>query len=131
VKFQKLNKLVQDLFLEWLPFEHQTFSNRYIDPLDLKYLKSFQQGIETQHGKGELLEQLKTNISTLEKIAAEMFRRISCQVKGTSMDIAVNPYTISLSSKVDTTSDMALMPDENIRMDVATMWFYEEQLVNA
>ena len=40
-KFGKLNKAVQDLFIDWLPYEKAIFENRYIDPLDLNYLKSF------------------------------------------------------------------------------------------
>ena len=37
-KFGELHKIMQDLFLEWLPYENKIFSNRYIDPFDLKVL---------------------------------------------------------------------------------------------
>jgi flavin-dependent dehydrogenase len=129
VLFQKLNKAVQDLFLEWLPYEQAVFENKYIDPLDLNYLRSFQQGIEMQYNKEELFAKLKTNISILEKIAAEMFRRISNQAKGTDLNMAVNPYTISLSKEVEQSGSSALLPDDAIRNDIATMWFYDKEIV--
>ncbi|MBY0424217.1 MAG: hypothetical protein K2Q22_01150, partial [Cytophagales bacterium] len=128
IRFQKLNKAMQDLFLEWLPNENESFSNRYIDPFDLSYLRTFQQGITDQHPPRQLVEKIKANVEILEKIAAEVFRHISNQVHGTSMDIRVNPYTISLSKPVDTTSDMALDVDFAIREDVDTMWFYNKEL---
>lgn len=128
-KFSDLNKRVQDLFLEWLPFENAIYSDRYIDPLDLNYLKSFQQGLETKHEPKELIEKVGENIAILEKVAAEMFRMISSQVKGTSENINVNPYTISLTEVVDTESTKALVVDENIKEQVSKMWFYKKELI--
>ena len=63
----------------------------------------------------------------IELIAAEMFRHISHQVKGTPLDLKVNPYTISLTETVDTTSDMALSVDASIKKDVNVMWFYDKK----
>jgi hypothetical protein len=128
-KFSDLNKRVQDLFLEWLPFENAIYSDRYIDPLDLNYLKSFQQGLETKHEPKELIEKIAENIEILEKVAAEMFRMISSQVKGTSENIKVDPYTISLSEVVDTESNKALVVDQNIKEQVSKMWFYKKELI--
>jgi hypothetical protein len=127
-KFGDLNKRVQDLFLEWLPFENAVYSDKYIDPLDLDYLKSFQQGLETLHEPKELLKKVAANISILENVAAEMFRLISAQVKGTPENMNVNPYTISLSEKADIDSDKALAVDAAIKKEVAKMWFYKKEL---
>jgi flavin-dependent dehydrogenase len=127
-KFSDLNKRVQDLFLEWLPFENAIYHDRYIDPLDLNYLKSFQQGLETKHEPKELVEKIAENMMVLEKVAAEMFRMISSQVKGTDENINVNPYTISLLETVDTESSKAIMVDQNIKEQVSKMWFYKKEL---
>jgi len=126
-KFQQLNKIMQDLFIQWQPHEHEIFSNRYIDPFDLAYMRQFQIGIEVQHGRKKLLEQIKSNVKMLEQIAAEIFRHVSNQVNGTPLDMKVNPYTISLTDKVDTTSDEALAPDAAIKKDVGVMWFYKQK----
>jgi hypothetical protein len=126
-KFQELNKIMQDLFLQWLPHEHEIFSNRYIDPFDLMYMREFQEGIEVQHGPKKLLEQIAKNMNKIENIAAEIFRHVSNQVKGTPLNMKVNPYTISLTEEVDTTSSMALAPDPAITKDVEKMWFYKKE----
>ncbi|MGQ0828288.1 MAG: NAD(P)/FAD-dependent oxidoreductase [Bacteroidota bacterium] len=126
-KFQELNKIMQDLFIQWQPHENQLFSDRYIDPFDLMYMRQFQQGIEVQYGHKKLLEQIAINMKMLEQIAAEIFRHVSNQVNGTAFDMKVNPYTISLIDKVDTTSDKALAPDAAITKDVEVMWFYNKK----
>ncbi len=128
-KFGNLNKQVQDLFLEWLPFENKIFNNRYIDPVDLVYLKQFQQDLETQYDTKSLLQKVADNMAILEQVAAEMFRLISAEVKGTAKYMKVNPYTVSLSQEVDTTSEMALSVNEFIKKDVEKMWFYKKGLV--
>ena len=128
-KFGNLNKRVQDLFIEWLPFENKVFNNRYIDPVDLAYLKQFQQGLEMQYDTKSLLQKVADNMVLLEQVAAEMFRLISAEVKGTPDDMKVNPYTISLSQEVDTTSEKAVAVDEAIKMEVEKMWFYKEEMM--
>ncbi|MBK7307928.1 MAG: FAD-dependent monooxygenase [Chitinophagaceae bacterium] len=135
-KFGELHKIMQDLFLEWLPYEHKTFSNRYIDPFDLKVLRKFQEDIEVQHEPNALIEQIGKNMDMLEQLAVAIFRLVSAQVNGTSPDIKVNPYTINLGKKegavmLDTESDMAIAPGEAISKDVEVMWFYPKVAVEA
>lgn len=127
-KFGDLNKRVQDLFLEWLPMENRIFANRYIDPLDLNYLKQFQQGLEMQHSTNELLQKVRDNMMVLEQVAAEMFRIISNDVKGTPLDMKVNPYTMSLSTEQDQNDPAALAVDPVIRMEVEKMWFHKKEM---
>jgi flavin-dependent dehydrogenase len=129
-KFQALNKIMQDLFLQWLPHEHATFSDRYIDPFDLMYMREFQMGIEFQHGSSKkLLDKITENMGQIENIAAEIFRHVSNQVKGTPLDMKVNPYTISLTEQVDTTSDKAIGVNPSIKKDVDVMWFYDKKVM--
>ena len=128
-KFGQLNKIMQDLFLEWLPFENRIFSNRYIDPFDLAYLRQFQEEIEVQREPAALMEQIAKNMNILEQIAVAIFRLVSAEVNGTSPDIKVNPYTINLGKKengvmLDTESDAAIIPTTSITDDVDLMWFY-------
>lgn len=124
-KFGNLNKAVQDLFLEWRPYDTKIFSNHYIDPLDIDYLREFQQGIEVQHGS-KIVEQMEKNMEKLEKIASEIFRLVSHKVKGTPLDMPVNPYSLSLDGDV-TKHANGLLPDSAIAKDVETMWFYNKE----
>ncbi|HMJ48189.1 MAG TPA: hypothetical protein VK498_12730, partial [Ferruginibacter sp.] len=128
-KFGQLNKVMQDLFLEWLPFENKIFSNRYIDPFDLSVLRKFQADIEIQQEPAALLRQIELNMNILEQLAVAIFRLVSAEVNGTSPDIKVNPYTINLGKKegampLDTESEKAIAPGDDISKDVDVMWFY-------
>jgi flavin-dependent dehydrogenase len=133
-KFGMLNKTMQDLFLEWQPHENEIFSQRYIDPFDLELLRGFQQGIDVQHEPGKLLQKVAENMALLEKFAAEIFRHVSAQVKGTSMDIKVDPYKIMLDvdNKLGSPaeSENGVGVDLSIRKDVDTMWFYNKEKAN-
>ncbi|MDF2436167.1 MAG: monooxygenase FAD-binding protein [Bacteroidota bacterium] len=130
-KFGDLNKRVQDMFIEWQPHEHKIFSDKYIDPLDLDYLKAFQQGLETQHDSVALLQKLRMNMNVLEQVASEMFRLVSTEVKGTPEDMKVNPYTMTLNGDIDSTSPDALAVNKEIKKEVEKMWFYRKALVNS
>ena len=128
-KFGQLNKIMQDLFLEWRPFENTIFANRYIDPFDLAFLRKFQEEIEVQYTPENLIEQIKKNMNTLEQLSVAIFRLVSAQVNGTAPDIKVNPYSINLGKNqealpLDTESENAISPDEAICKDVDLMWFY-------
>lgn len=130
-KFGKLNKAVQDLFLEWLPFEKQLFKNKYIDPLDLTYLKGFQRGIDEMHNKESIINKVAENMVVLEQVAAEMFRLISHQVHGTDLNITVNPYVMTLNKPYDAAEHVDFInSSEDVKHDVAKMWFYEMELVS-
>ena len=133
-KFGQLNKIMQDLFLEWRPFENKIFSNRYIDPFDLAFLRKFQEEIEVQREPADLIEQVKKNMNTLEQLAVAIFRLVSAEVNGTSPDIKVNPYTINLGKTdsammLDTESAEAIAPDDALTKDVDVMWFYPKLAV--
>jgi hypothetical protein len=128
-KFGRLNKIMQDLFLEWLPFENKIFSNRYIDPFDLSVLRKFQAEIEIQREPKDLLRQIEMNMNILEQMAVAIFRLVSAEVNGTPANIKVNPYTINLGKKegaipLDTESAEAIAPSADIVKDVEVMWFY-------
>lgn len=131
-KFGQLNKVMQDLFLEWRPFENEIFSNRYIDPFDLAFLRKFQEEIEVQREPEDLAEQIKKNMNTLEQLAVAIFRLVSSEVNDTSPGMKVNPYTINLGKTegammLDTESAEAIAPDDTITNDVALMWFYPKR----
>lgn len=128
-RFEKLNKVMQDMFLDWRHKEHAVFSNHYIDPFDVRYLREFQEGIEVQHGKN-IVAQIEKNLLVLEKVAAEIFRLVSNQTNGTTSDMLVNPYAISLSDEADMSlHENGLAPDESIAIDVDTMWFYNKEVL--
>jgi hypothetical protein len=115
---------MQKLFLDWAPYDTEIFERKFVDPIDLSYMLDFQSNINTQYGD-KLLEQIATNIGILEKVAAEIFRRVSHHAKGTPLDMAVNPYTMDLENPLPAHNDDLNIPrDEKIIRDVDTLWFY-------
>jgi flavin-dependent dehydrogenase len=128
-KFTKLHVVMQNLFVQWKPYDTQVFSDRYIDPFDLEFLRKFQQGIDVQQENAkDLVTKVAENLSILEKAAAEIFRLVSHHAKGTPSEMKVDPYTIDLENgTTDTTSEMALPYSEEIASDVKVMWFYQKQ----
>jgi len=127
-KFTKLHIQMQKFFIQWKPYDTEVFSDRYIDPFDLEFLKKFQQGIDVQHGdNNKLLAQVTENIKILEKVAAQIFRVVSNYAKGTPETMPVNPYTIDLENgTTDISSNETVPYDAKIAKDVDVMWFYNK-----
>ena len=127
-KFTKLHIVMQNFFIQWKPYDTEIFSDRYIDPFDLDFLKKFQQGIDEQHGSPDkLVKKVAENLSILEQVAAEIFRLVSNHAKGTPLNMKVDPYTIDLEGITDITGDKALPYSEAIAKDVKVMWFYKQK----
>ena len=121
-KFGRLNAKMQSLFLEWEKFDTGVFTDRYIDPFDVEYLKTLHKGIDERHNPKELIEQVEKNVLLLEKIAKEIFRLMSKKIYGTNENIEVNPYKMSLAFCPKNIADKNV--SKKIKNDVKTMWFY-------
>lgn len=130
-KFRMLHNQMQQLFSDWGPHDNEIFSNKFVDPVDLKYMLEFQTAINQQHGD-KLLEQIAKNMSILERAAAELFRRVSHEVKGTPLDMKVDPYTMRLDAEnkmpIPEPDESKCAPrDEAIIRDIDALWFYGEK----
>ena len=126
-KFRKIHEQMQKLFMDWQKYDTEIFEHKFVDPIDLSYMLDFQTNITKQHGD-KLLEKVGENIAILEKVAAEIFRRVSNHAKGTSLDMAVNPYTMDLENPMPAHNEALNVPrDEKIIKDVDVFWFYREK----
>ncbi|MEO7524726.1 MAG: FAD-dependent monooxygenase [Ferruginibacter sp.] len=124
-KFGELNKVMQDLFLEWAPFENASFEDRYIDPYDLEYMRDFQKDIDTKYEPDALIEKIRANMKILEQVASDIFRLVSAQVNGTPLNMKVDPYKIKLKgSGMPVEIEVEENIDPSIKKDVDLMWFY-------
>lgn len=122
-KFGQLNQQMQKLLLEWGDHDLNEFENNYIDPFDIPFLQDFHKGIDEEHSPRELVKKVTDNVTILEHIAVEMFKLMSNKIYGTSMDIKVDPYTMSLASEPKNNPE-GISTDQKIKADVAVMWFY-------
>lgn len=127
-KFKMIHEQMQKLFIAWGKYDkNRIFERKFIDPLDLSYLLDFQTNVSTQYGD-KLVARATHNMEILEKVAAEIFRRVSHFAKGTSLDMAVNPYTMDLDHPVPAHSDDLNIPrDEQIMRDIDNIWFYAKE----
>ena len=122
-KFGLLNGQMQQVFSQWAQYDTETFTNRYIDPFDVEYLRNFHKGIDERHTTQELIKKVHENMAVLEAVATEVFRLMSNKVYGTAMDMKVDPYTMSLESCPEDTEGGVLASQE-IKDQVHVMWFY-------
>lgn len=129
-KFGELNKVMQDLFLDWDPYVTETFSSRYIDPYDLEYMRKFQLEIDTKYEPAELIKKIEENMRILEQVAAAIFRLVSSRVKGTPLNMKVDPYKINLNTDLSE-NPVEIESDDNIDAEISKnvdlMWFYPKK----
>ena len=123
-KFGRLNVQVQTLLTEWVEHDNQAFSDRYIDPFDINYLKAFHLGLEDRYSSRELIQKINENMTVLEEIAAEMFVLMSSKVYGTPMNLKVDPYAMTLKER-PTENELGVIAQSAIKEDVAVMWYYK------
>ncbi|OFZ56687.1 MAG: hypothetical protein A3D92_00275 [Bacteroidetes bacterium RIFCSPHIGHO2_02_FULL_44_7] len=122
-RFGFLNTQMQRLFVDWSAHDTTTFSNRYIDPFDVGYLREFHKGIDERHTQHELIQKVHENMTVLEGVATEIFRLMSNTVYGTPMDMKVDPYTMDLTVHPKNNPD-GVLAASNIQEEVRVMWFY-------
>lgn len=123
-RFGELNTRMQKIFKDWSTHDTGVFTNRYIDPFDVGYLREFHKGIDERHSKRELIQKVKDNMVVLEAVASEIFRLMSHKIYGTPLDMKVDPYTMDIATKPVDNPNGILAP-ENIQKEVGVMWFYE------
>jgi flavin-dependent dehydrogenase len=125
-KYGELSRQMQQLFYDWGPYDTADITDRYTDPFDLDFLKQFQEDIvEMEFDRETLLQKFEENMLILEKVAAETFRLVSNLVHGTSMEMAVDPYTMSLAGeKKESPNSKAVIRDQHIADEMRHMWLY-------
>ena len=122
-KFGLLNGQMQKVFVEWAEHDTTSFSDLYIDPFDVGYLRDFHKGIDERHTTAGLIQQVHENMDILEQVATEVFRLMSYKVYNTPMDMRVDPYTMSLATKPTPVSS-GVLASSKIKEEVGVMWFY-------
>lgn len=126
-RYAEISMQMQLLFRDWTPSEKGEFSERYIDPFDLDFMRVLQEDIVDKQADMDVLKsKLLANMDMLEVIAAEVFRMISNQVQGTPMDIEVDPYTMSLNNdrELESKNSKLVARDPYITKELGNMWMY-------
>jgi len=133
-RFGQLNANVQDFFLEWGRMENEHYKEIYVDPIDVPFMKRLHRELDVVHSSdSQLLAQLESNITDLEKMAAEMFRVVSNRLKDTHSQMPVNPYKMSLSldkeQLIEQGENNGRPYDKEVADDLEVLWLYEKTAV--
>ena len=133
LRFSELNRRMQTLFLSWSELEKTQLSDLYIDVFNIKFLYQMHMQLDAQHEKKALVGVIEGNLLVLEKIVAEIFRRISTRILGTDPDMKVNPYKISLNEGNELPAHESNCPgaipvDNLIRDDISKIWFVNKSI---
>lgn len=132
-RFGKLNKQVQDFYLDWGRIENKLCKPAYIDPMQVDFMSSLQTGLEFIHDSDEeLISKLESNLSKLEEMAAEIFRVVASKIKGTPEDLKVDPYRMSLNLSTKELlqigdSDQGLERKDEMAKAVSPLWLNENK----
>jgi hypothetical protein len=126
-RFGALNKNMQHLFLAWTEYPVEPVCDRQLNVFDLVCLHRLQSELGRQYTRTDLVLKMEANLQLLERIVAEIFRKVSNLVHGTPVDLKVDPYSIQLDIPPDhfisQVSAAALPVDIDIRADIDKMWF--------
>lgn len=127
-RFALLNENIQLLFRSWGEYETEPVCDHQLNVFDLAFLKRLQSEIGEQYNREDLVSKMESNMRLLEKIVAEIFRKVSNLIQGTPPDMDVDPYKINLESQADGThmttgGPNALPVDHAVRADIEKMWF--------
>lgn len=126
-RYGELSRRMQDLLSEFGAYDNADITNRYTDPFDLAFLRRFQEDIvEKQVETDVLLNKLHENMKVLEKIAAETYRLVSHQAFGTSLEMDVDPYTMTLNpnKKLESVNSIVVEWDDFVADEMRHMWLY-------
>ena len=72
LKLAALNSNIQSLFVNWQPEYNEEIKATYLDPFEIDFLKDLHLGLSQKYNEDELIEKIKSNISLLEQIGAEI-----------------------------------------------------------
>ena len=126
-KYGELSIQMQRLFKDWQPFDTADITNRYVDPFDVDFMKSLQSDLVLNiTDVDQLRAKIIENIEQLEHVAAETYRLVSNLAYDTSMDIMIDPYTMSLDKtrSVVSLNSKELGRDPYIVKELKNMWLY-------
>jgi hypothetical protein len=125
-RYGELSTQMQQLFNDFGIFDKNEFEDTYSDPFDVPVLQRLQEDIvEKNFETEELHQKFDENILLLERFAAETFRLMSHHAHRTSIEMEVDPYTMSLIGKeIKSPNSKGIARDEQIANELRSMWLY-------
>lgn len=132
-RFARLNENMQALFQHWNEHCAYPCADERINVFDLECLHRFHRGLTEKIAPADLIGQVNKNLTTLEHMAAEIFRLVSARIHGTPADMPVDPYQMSLNDDRAQILEKATLPtalqvNAAMQADLAKVWFAEVEI---
>lgn len=121
-RFNELNENLQKLFKHWSSFDQEILEARYINVFDLDFLYKFHFELQDRLDNEKLIERLRANLSTLEIIAAEIFRKAYAVKYEKALSDGIDPYTMDLAIDQSWINKISIAPNDAIKKDLAMLW---------
>ncbi|MCH9650134.1 MAG: tryptophan 7-halogenase [Deltaproteobacteria bacterium] len=124
-RHNQLNVLLQRLFLDWNRLEQKPFRRRFIDFLEIDFLRRLHHDLETPLPDESLQRKVRENLNLLEALASGIFQRASKALPESQRHQAVppgsDPYRIALN-ETGWVAAGGSAPDAEMDLDLSKIW---------
>jgi flavin-dependent dehydrogenase len=126
-RFRLLNEKMQHTFKVWGNKQQVETENFSGNLFNLNFFLQLQQELSEKHNPQQLMLKVESNLALLEKVACEMFRKISNAMNDTPIDMKINIYDMNIKDSLAVLLQKAEHPnampmDESIKNDIDKMW---------
>ncbi|MCO4774282.1 MAG: tryptophan 7-halogenase, partial [Deltaproteobacteria bacterium] len=131
-RITELNRTLQGNLLFWARNEPAPTALRsgLVDSMQVPFLRRFQEQMADRGDLTDLEARLRTNLTVLETLSAEIHRRAAHRLFGTPLDMVVDPLTFSLSALADGEPHRpaaGLPRDPDLAADLDLAWFADRR----
>ncbi|MFT5513186.1 MAG: flavin-dependent dehydrogenase [Bacteroidia bacterium] len=135
-RFALINEVTQQLFRAWSDSEFSGDDKTYFNLFDLQCLYDFQTNLNDTFSGKELTQKIKSNLSILEQMSAEMFKyALNHKHNNAFLNMETNPYTMTLTDSPYELIEKSKRPNKikvttQMKQDVAKLWFTSTRIVS-
>ena len=131
VKFDSLNKRMQEFFSDWGREEdpEKGFDPKFVNTFSVPFLKTFHEDLKVNDNKDQLIIKVSNNVEKLERIAAGMKCIVFNHFKRLELDTKIDPYTMNYHDNLEvlslkSNSKFAVKSDKKMIDAIKSAWLY-------
>ena len=131
VKFDSLNKRMQEFFSDWGKEEdtEKAIEAKFVNIFSVPFLKTFHEDLKVNDNKDQLIIKVQNNIEKLERIAAGMKYIVFNHFKRLELDTKIDPYAMNYNDNLEllslkSNSKFAVKSDKNMIDAIKNVWLY-------
>ena len=123
----KLSAHVQEFFSEMDKKFNPEVEGQFFDLLENDFILEFHEDIVIKRSNDELVKSFERNLKKLELFAVRMFQKVHNEINGSELNVAVDPYDMSLENPTSSDVDVSFPEyDEMVVELIDSMWFFKK-----